>query len=480
MTAAGAAVSSGHGRPARLSHDQRLVLLALGALAPSATLALVLLWTGDHHPRTQWTLTITLAVLAAGFLASMRARVIMPLQTVANLLSALREGDFSIRARGSRRADPLYDLHAEVNALAEMLRGQRLDSLEATALLRKVMAEIDVAVFTFDERRRLQLVNHAGERLLGAPAERLLDRHAAGARDGSSGSIPADRASSRLPCPAATGRWEVRHTPFRQRGLPHHLVVLTDVSKPLRDEERAAWQRLIRVLGHELNNSLAPIKSIAGSLGSLVQREPRPSDWEVDLGRGLGVIATRAEALSRFMAAYAQLARLPAPSPRPVRVRTLVERVARLDQRRPVAIEGGPDLTIEADADQIEQLLINLLKNAIDAASETAGGVSVGWSRVPGSMPPALELTVDDEGPGLSNTNNLFVPFFTTKPAGSGIGLVLCRQIAEAHDGALTLENRTGRPRLPGRAPAPLQNATLNRGSDPSGRPAPGHVAPIG
>ena len=242
--------------------------------------------------------------------------------------------------------------------------------------------------------------------------------------------------------PGATGRWEVRHTPFRQRGLPHHLVVLTDVSKPLRDEERAAWQRLIRVLGHELNNSLAPIKSIAGSLGSLVQREPRPEDWEVDLGRGLGVIATRAEALSRFMAAYAQLARLPAPSPQPVRVRTLVERVARLDQRRPVAIDGGPDLTIEADADQIEQLLINLIKNAIDASLETAGGVSVAWARVPGSVPPTFELTVEDEGPGLSNTLNLFVPFFTTKPGGSGIGLVLCRQIAEAHDGTLALENR--------------------------------------
>ena len=357
-------------------------------------------------------------MLAAGFLASLRARVIMPLQTVANLLSALREGDFSIRARGSRRADPLYDLHAEVNALAEMLRGQRLDALEATALLRKVMAELDVAVFTFDERRRLQLVNHAGERLLGAPAERLLDRHAAELEIGSVARSGGPRIEP-IALPGATGRWEVRHTPFRQRGLPHHLVVLTDVSKPLRDEERAAWQRLIRVLGHELNNSLAPIKSIAGSLGSLVQREPRPSDWEDDLGRGLGVIATRAEALSRFMAAYAQLARLPAPSPGPVRVGALVERVARLDQRRPVAVEGGPDLTIEADADQLEQLLINLLKNAIDAASETAGGVSVGWSRVPGSMPPAFELTVEDEGPGLSNTANLFVPFFTTKPGGS-------------------------------------------------------------
>ena len=425
----------------RLSHDQRLVLLALGAVAPGAILALVLLWTGDHNPRTQWTLTIAMLLIVAGFIGSLRARVIMPLQTVANLLSALREGDFSIRARGSRRADPLYDLHAEVNALAEMLRGQRLDSLEATALLRKVMAELDVAVFTFDERRRLQLVNHAGERLLGAPAERLLDRHAAELGMDQWLESDAPRIEP-IALPGATGRWEVRHTPFRQRGLPHHLVVLTDVSKPLRDEERAAWQRLIRVLGHELNNSLAPIKSIAGSLGSLVQRNPKPDDWESDLGRGLGVIATRAEALSRFMSAYAQLARLPAPKPRPVHVPTLVERVVRLDTRRPVAIEGGPDLTIDADGDQIEQLLINLVKNAIDAASETAGGVSVAWSRVPGSHPPAMELTVEDEGPGLSNTANLFVPFFTTKPGGSGIGLVLCRQIAEAHDGALTLANR--------------------------------------
>jgi two-component system, NtrC family, nitrogen regulation sensor histidine kinase NtrY len=425
----------------RLSHDQRLVLLALGAVAPGAALALILLWTGDHTPRTQWTLTIAMLLIVGGFLGSLRARVIMPLQTVANLLSALREGDFSIRARGSRRADPLYDLHAEVNALAEMLRGQRLDSLEATALLRKVMAELDVAVFTFDERRRLQLVNHAGERLLGSPAERLLDRHAAELDMDHWLESDAPRIEP-IALPGATGRWEVRHTPFRQRGLPHHLVVLTDVSKPLRDEERAAWQRLIRVLGHELNNSLAPIKSIAGSLGSLVQRNPKPEDWETDLGRGLGVIATRAEALSRFMSAYAQLARLPAPTPRAVHVSTLVERVVRLDTRRPVTIIGGPDLTIEADGDQIEQLVINLLKNASDAASETAGGISVEWSRVPGSLPPALELVVEDEGPGLSNTANLFVPFFTTKPGGSGIGLVLCRQIAEAHDGALTLGNR--------------------------------------
>jgi signal transduction histidine kinase len=99
-------------------------------------------------------------------------------------------------------------------------------------------------------------------------------------------------------------------------------------------------------------------------------------------------------------------------------------------------------VTVQADADQLEQLLINLLRNAIDAARETAGGVRVGWDRVPGASPPMLDLWVEDEGPGLSNTSNLFVPFFTTKPGGSGIGLVLSRQIAEAHGGILLLENR--------------------------------------
>ena len=217
--------------------------------------------------------------------------------------------------------------------------------------------------------------------------------------------------------------------------------MLADVSKPLREEERQAWQRLIRVLGHELNNSLAPIKSIAGSLGSLLKREPLPNDWEDDLQRGLSVISARADALSRFMGAYARLARLPPPRFQIVPVAPFFERIASLETRMPVAIEPGPDLEVRADGDQIEQLLINLVKNAVDAALETSGGVSVNWMRVSGAT-PFLEIRVDDEGPGLSNTSNLFVPFFTTKPAGSGIGLVLSRQIAEAHGGSLTLENR--------------------------------------
>jgi two-component system nitrogen regulation sensor histidine kinase NtrY len=241
--------------------------------------------------------------------------------------------------------------------------------------------------------------------------------------------------------PGGVTRWEVRRTTFRLGGLPHDLLVLSDVSRPLREQERQAWQRLIRVLGHELGNSLAPIKSIAGSLDALVQRTPLPADWQDDVQRGLQVIGSRAEALSRFTTAYARLARLPAPSFAPASLRSIVQRVASMETRLPVVVRPGPDETINVDADQIEQLLINLVRNAADAGLEAGGTqVTIGW-RPTGH---GLEIWVDDEGPGLSNTANLFVPFFTTKPGGSGIGLVLCRQIAEAHDGSLRLENRSG------------------------------------
>jgi signal transduction histidine kinase len=233
----------------------------------------------------------------------------------------------------------------------------------------------------------------------------------------------------------------MRRSGFREEGRPHQLLVLTDLSRPLREEERLAWQRLLRVLGHELNNSLASIKSIAGTLDSVSRRRPRPADWEADLERGLALIGERSEALSRFIGAYSRLARLPRPQPRPVAIGPLVERVAALETRVAVRVEPGPDVSLAADPDQLEQLLINLLRNAADAAAETGGGVEVGWRREGGMV----EIRVRDEGPGLSSTANLFVPFYTTKPGGSGIGLVLSRQIAEAHGGSVDLANRADR-----------------------------------
>jgi nitrogen fixation/metabolism regulation signal transduction histidine kinase len=416
--------------------------MALGSALPGALISLIFLWTGDSTPKVQWTLTVLIVTFCLGFALALRERVVLPLQTLSNLLAALGEGDFSIRARGARGGDPLGEVMIEVNALVETLRHQRLDALEATTLLRKVMGEIDVAVFTFDETTVLKFVNRAGARLLAQPAERLLGRRAEELALDTYLEGDAPQVINTA-FPGGAGRWEVRRSQFRQGGLPHELLVLSDLSRPLREEERQAFQRLIRVIGHEMNNSLAPIKSIAGSLAAIVQRDPPPPDWREDVERGLGVIASRSESLSRFMSAYARLAKLPPPKLAPVDVVSFVDRVVTLEKAHHIRVEPGPPLTIQADGDQLEQLLINLIRNAVDAVRETDGGVTIGWERLPGS--PSMELWVEDEGPGLSNTGNLFVPFFTTKPGGSGIGLVLSRQIAEAHGGSLLLENREDR-----------------------------------
>ena len=421
----------------RFTHQGRITLLAVVAGVPATAVALILLWTGDFSSRTQWTLTLFLCLLWWGFSFAVRGWVLSRLQTLSNLLVALREGDYSFRAKDARRHDPLGEVMLEVNTLGETLREQRLETLEATNLLHRVMAEIEVAIFAFDDGQRLRLVNRAGERLLGQASERILGSRAEklGLDDCLRGEPVAilNKAFAGKP-----GRWGVRRSHFRSQGLPHQLLVLSDLSLTLREEERFAWQRLVRVLGHELNNSLAPIKSITGSLGHLMLRKPRPTDWEEDLHRGLEVIRSRCDSLNRFMQAYTRLARLPQPKIGPVELGVLIHRVMGLETRLPINLAAGPDLTIQADGDQLEQLLINLVKNAVDAALQTQGAARMGWIK----NKDRLEVWVEDDGPGLSDTANLFVPFYTTKSNGLGIGLVLSRQIAEAHGGRLSLENR--------------------------------------
>jgi nitrogen fixation/metabolism regulation signal transduction histidine kinase len=423
----------------RLSYESRILLLAFLGGLPATIVSLALLWDSDFSSKVEWTLTILIVGFWLGFAAALQDRVVMPLQTLSNLLSALREEDYSLRARGASHDDAMGEVFLEANALSETMREQRLGAEEATALLRKVMAEIDVAIFAFDSHQRLRLINRAGEQLIAQPPEGLLGRNAdeLGLADCLDGEPMRTLERSFPGRPSEMARWGLRRGTFRERGLPHQLLVLEDLSRPLREEERQAWQRLIRVLGHELNNSLAPIKSMAGTLESMLMRPQRPSDWEVDMRRGLEIMKTRAEALSRFMEAYSRLARLPQPKFQPVAIGELLRRVVELESRLKVTLEPGPQITIRADGDQVEQLVINLVKNAVDAALESGGLVKVGWKR----NSHMLEVWVQDNGPGPPNTTNLFVPFFTTKPQGTGIGLVLSRQIAEAHGGTLTLES---------------------------------------
>jgi nitrogen fixation/metabolism regulation signal transduction histidine kinase len=437
-------------KPALLSHEGRVVLLALLGGLPGSAIALWMLWSGDYTTKVQWTLTVLISAAWVGFAMAARERVVFPLQTISNLLGALREGDFSVRGRSPRPDDALGEVMREVNTLGSTLREQRLGAMEATTLLRTVMREIAVAIFAFDENHRLRLVNRAGERLLASPAERLLGQSAAELHLDVCLEGPSVT-TLHTAFPGGTGRWGMRRTRIREHGLPLELLVIADLTQALSEQELQAWQRLVRVLGHELNNSLTPIKSIAGSLESIVARDPLPDDWRDDMRRGLSVIMSRSDSLSRFIGAYARLAKLPRPQLQPLLVADCVGRAVSFETRLPVQVEPGPGLTIQGDPDQLEQVLINLLRNATDASLATKGRVTLGWQR--DSM---LEIWVKDEGPGLSSTANLFVPFFTTKPGGSGIGLVLSRQIAEGHGGALSLENRHDGPGCVARLRLPL------------------------
>jgi two-component system, NtrC family, nitrogen regulation sensor histidine kinase NtrY len=438
----------------RLLYERRINLFALFVALPGMILGGVFIWLQPWSLGSKIGLAFTELFVWWLLAMALQEQTTRPLQTLANVIAALREEDYSFRARGAATDDALGELSIEVNALADLLAEQRVGAIEATALLRRVVEEIEVPLFTFDPDQILRLVNSAGERLLQQPSVRLLNRTAK-----EIGLDPCLSVESGtlvpLPFQGPNARWLVRRSSFRQKGVPHTLIVLSDVSRALREEERGAWQRLIRVLGHELNNSLTPIKSIAGSLNAQVSRTALEADVRQDFQRGLAIIGSRADSLNRFLQAYRQLSQMPPPAFRKTAISPIVERVAGLETRLRVQVVPGPDVELMLDPDQFEQMLINLVRNAVEAALEprpVANGSPEGAHEPPPRLDPQvvmhwdltekdLVLTIDDNGPGFLNPSNAFVPFYTTKPAGSGIGLVLCRQIAEAHGGSIELLN---------------------------------------
>lgn len=420
-----------------LRYELKVASLSVLLVLPSLAAALWFLWQSPLDMK--WRLGIIGGLLVATVWLGIRLRrvIVHPLLTLVNLLDALRAGDYSLRSTSAVRGDALGEVLWEVNALASTLREQRLRVEESGALLGKVLSNVDIAIFAFDDEQRLKLINAAGERLLARDAASALGQTALelGLEACCADVIPS---TLKTAFPGGAGSFDLRRTTFREGGRPHQLLAITDLSRALREEERGAWQRLIRVLGHELNNSLAPIRSMASTLSTVVTREPLPHDWREDVLGALQIIGDRAESLTRFMSGYTRLARLPPANKRQASLRGMLQRAARLEQRLTVIVEDGPDKTLALDQDQIEQALINLMKNAAEAALETGGGVRVRLLEH-GS---GARIEIDDEGRGLAKTENLFVPFFTTKPGGSGVGLVLARQIVENHGGSLSLANR--------------------------------------
>jgi two-component system nitrogen regulation sensor histidine kinase NtrY len=433
----------------QIPFERRVAGYAILLVTPGLVISGILIWLQS------WSLQSKLMFLGAEALAclfiglALHEHIVRPLQTLANVVGSLRDEDYSFRARLAIPNDALGELSLEVNALADLLAQHRTGVIEATALLQRVVEEVELPIFAFDPLSKLRLVNSAGEKLLGQPSTQLLGKLASELRLESS--LACENETLLQLSFANNARWFVRRSAFRQQGVPHTLVVLSDVSRALREEERRAWQRLIRVMGHELNNSLAPIKSIAGSLNARLSDIDLGPDQRQDFERGLGIIETRAASLNRFLQAYRQLAQMPSPVLQPCSISSLAKRVAALETRVPVTVIPGPDVLLMADPDQLEQMLINLLRNAAEAVLESPDGRSNGakvsaeeqeivltWK----ANERDLVLSIEDSGPGLMNPGNVFVPFYTTKPSGSGIGLVLSRQIAEAHGGSLELSNR--------------------------------------
>ncbi len=428
--------------------------LSLLLVVPGLLISSILIWLEPWALESKLIL-ITVELIACLIIAaSLRELIVRPLQTLANVVGALREEDYSFRARLAVPNDALGELSLEVNTLADLLAQHRTGAMEATTLLQRVVEEVGIPIFAFDPSEALRLVNSAGERLLQQSSPRVIGKTAA--ELGLKTCLTCEN-DTLVPLRFNTdARWLVRRSSFRQQGVPHILVILSDVSRALREEERRAWQRLIRVLGHELNNSLAPIKSIAGSLNARLAATGLQTDEQQDFERGLTIIEARAASLNRFLQAYRQLAQMPPPVLQKFSLPPLVTRIAGLETRVEVKVVPGPDVSVMADPDQLEQMLINLLCNAAEAvlqplasgeksnglkdssAGESEKQVVCGWKLTDKDV----ILTIEDSGPGLMNPTNTFVPFYTTKPGGSGIGLVLSRQIAEGHGGSLELSNR--------------------------------------
>lgn len=358
-------------------------------------------------------------------------------RSLSNLLEAMLKGDYALRLRSDKPDGALDELVISINRLAEHLSQQRLVSVENQLLLNTVIEHIDVAILSVDENSQTHLLNPAAKKLLKAnngDERKIVAEQIEALKEMAIG-----RSQVReLSFAQHKGRFRIHCDEFRSSGLQHRLILITDIAHLLREEEDKAWQNLVRVLSHEINNSLTPIASISQTLLKMSQTQQGISQGDEDLTQGLKLISERSRDLQEFVNSYKKLNKLPAPNLQVHELTLVADKVANLFDDMNFIIIGQDPVALQIDAIQIEQVLINLVKNGIEASVDNQQPVTMNWIQ----SEEQCKILITDCGTGVRNPKNLFVPLYTTKPQGSGIGLALSRQIIESHNGQLTLVNR--------------------------------------
>lgn len=425
-----------------MSFENRLSLLALAGGLPSlAGIAIATL----YLPLSPYPKALLLVLLTAALIGSavvVRNRIRFHLMTLLNLAEAVRRGEYTLRGSHAKRSDVLGTLFASFNSTAEALQLQRKEMQETRHLLNKVLAEVEVAIFAFDKSLKLRLANAMGLRLLA------LDEREALGRTSQALGLDFLLTGNGAPCdtfeydfPGASGKWRLQRSQHLEDGHPCELLFIVDLHATLRAEELGVWKRLIQVLSHEVNNSITPISSLSATVQTLLVPAPLERESRDEINEALELIAQRSQHLHQFVGRYAKLARLPPPSRMLTNISPLLSQLPSLSNDANITLDLPVDpVFVYCDSTQIDLVLINLIKNAREAMC--GNGTTLVRCRAEKKF---WQLEIQDEGEGVINPDNLFVPFYTTKKNGNGIGLVLSRQIAEAHGGRLRLRNRTDR-----------------------------------
>ena len=434
-------------RKSTLSFENSLMTsVILAGIVPWLTLLLVF-WLNDYPFALSALLLVLLMTNLLYFAWSARQKVKNQINTTANLLESIQSNDYTLRGHLPERfenganGDTMANLTWQINQLSDSLSQQRLQAKESQMLLGKVVNNIDIAIFAVNNSNTISMANNAFLKMLGKSQdeetfvlgktiEQLDITHLVNAENDTTIENPTNMTQ---------GRFLVYCDTFVEQSEQHRLFLLKDASKLLRREESEAWQKLIRVISHEINNSLAPISSMSESLKSLVHKEGR----ETDIEDGLEIIQTRSTSLIKLLRGYQSLAKLPPPVPKQEDLKWIIEKICLLHQKIAIEFKQTSEVLVNVDRSQIEQVLINLVKNANESqrAIHTENNLPAIEIEITTTSDEAI-INIKDQGTGIRNVENIFTPFYTTKSKGSGVGLLVSRQIVEAHGGTLQLQNR--------------------------------------